>query len=267
MAVSRQEFTRHSRKVTATRRWQVLRQQILERDGWKCCTCGERRRLEVDHIKPVRTHPELSFEPRNLQVLCGACHSRKTRIEVGHKEKSPDRKAWFDAVAELARPSGWSIPRGMRHSSVPVTIVCGPPGAGKTTYVRENAAPQDTIIDFDDCLRSVGGVAWDEDPSKVRAAFRARDDLLRGLTSQRRGRAWLIVTAPRADERAAWKRNLMRASVVLLDVDPDTCKARIRAAPERLHAVDQMCAGVDRWWRIHAADLVAQSDTSPTEKE
>ena len=102
MAVSRKEHARHSKRVTSTRRWQVLRQQILERDGWKCRCCNERRRLEIDHIKPVRTPPELSFDPRNLQALCGVCHTRKTRIECGHKEKSPERKAWADAVAALA---------------------------------------------------------------------------------------------------------------------------------------------------------------------
>lgn len=99
---SRKEHVRYSKRVTATRRWQVLRHQILERDGWQCQCCGERRKLEVDHVKPVRTHPELSFDPRNLQVLCGRCHSRKTRIECGLKERSPERKAWADAVAELA---------------------------------------------------------------------------------------------------------------------------------------------------------------------
>lgn len=98
----RREHHRHSKRVTATRRWQVLRQQILERDEWQCRCCGEQRRLEVDHIKPVRTHPELAFDPRNLQALCGRCHTRKTRIEVGHKPKSPERKAWADAVAALA---------------------------------------------------------------------------------------------------------------------------------------------------------------------
>lgn len=102
MAVNRREYARHSKRVTSTRRWQVLRHQILERDGWKCRCCGEQRRLEIDHIKPVRTHPELSFDPRNLQALCGPCHTRKTRIECGHKEKSPERKAWADAVAQLA---------------------------------------------------------------------------------------------------------------------------------------------------------------------
>lgn len=102
MAVSRKDHARHSKRVTATRRWQVLRQAILERDGWKCRCCGSLCRLEIDHVKPVRTHPELSFTPANLQALCGPCHTKKTRLECGHKEKSPARKAWADAVADLA---------------------------------------------------------------------------------------------------------------------------------------------------------------------
>ena len=99
----RDEHRRYSKHVTRTKRWAVLRQQIIERDGWACRCCGKRAlRLEVDHVKPVRLRPDLAFDPRNLQSLCGPCHTRKTRIECGHKEKSPERKAWADAVAELA---------------------------------------------------------------------------------------------------------------------------------------------------------------------
>ncbi|WP_370318188.1 HNH endonuclease [Salipiger sp. IMCC34102] len=78
--------------------------QILERDRFRCRSCGCGGRLEVDHIKPVRTHPALSYDPGNLQALCGPCHTRKTRIECGHPApiQSPERDAWADAVADLA---------------------------------------------------------------------------------------------------------------------------------------------------------------------
>lgn len=94
-------YERHSKRVCATPRWQALRWQILERDGFACVECGKRGRLEVDHIKPVRDNPELSFEPSNLQCLCPACHTRKTRIECGHKPASPDRLKWRVAVSVL----------------------------------------------------------------------------------------------------------------------------------------------------------------------
>lgn len=94
---------RFSKAVTRTRRWAVLRAAVLERDGFACVVCGERRRLEIDHIKPVRTHPELSFDPRNLQALCGVCHARKTRLEVGHKPTPEDRLKWREGVHALER--------------------------------------------------------------------------------------------------------------------------------------------------------------------
>lgn len=96
---------RHSKHVTSTRRWQVLRQAILERDGWACVDCGTKRgRLEIDHVKPVRLAPDRAFDPTNLQTLCGPCHTRKTRIECGHPApiQSPARDAWAKAVADLA---------------------------------------------------------------------------------------------------------------------------------------------------------------------
>ncbi len=110
MAVTRtprQQYARHSKRVTSTRRWQVLRHAILERDGWKCRSCGARGRLEIDHIRPVRTAPDRAFDPANLQALCGPCHTRKTRIECGHPARiqSLERKAWAQAVADLATTS------------------------------------------------------------------------------------------------------------------------------------------------------------------
>jgi 5-methylcytosine-specific restriction enzyme A len=94
---------RHSKRVTSTRRWQSVRHAVLERDGWACVVCGDQRRLEVDHIKPVRTHPALAFNPANCQALCGPCHTRKTRIEIGIKPLSKPRQDWRDNVLTLER--------------------------------------------------------------------------------------------------------------------------------------------------------------------
>ena len=98
------DYRRHSARVTRTARWAALRVQALERDGWACVQCGARRGLEVDHVQPVRTHPELSFDLGNLQCLCGRCHSRKTRLEIGLGQPDPKREAWKKLVRDL-RPN------------------------------------------------------------------------------------------------------------------------------------------------------------------
>lgn len=90
----RKYFASYSAPVIRSRRWQAVRQQVLRRDGFRCVQCGGVGDLEIDHVRPVRTHPEGSFDPSNLQTLCPSCHSRKTRIECGHPELSPERAAW-----------------------------------------------------------------------------------------------------------------------------------------------------------------------------
>jgi len=98
-------YHRHSAAVTRTRRWKALRLLALRRDGFKCVQCGGRRRLEVDHVLPVRTHPALGFVLDNLQTLDAPCHSRKTRVEIGLGEApDPRRETWRAFVNELSKP-------------------------------------------------------------------------------------------------------------------------------------------------------------------
>lgn len=97
----RSEWAAYSKRVTKSQRWKALRKQALKRDGFRCVQCPERRRLEVDHIQPVRTHPELSFVLSNLQTLCGRHHAQKTRLEVGHMPLSPKRQEWRDLLRSM----------------------------------------------------------------------------------------------------------------------------------------------------------------------
>ena len=67
-----------------TPQWKALRKQIRahwKRTGQGCAVCGQRIRWDqkpiVDHIKNRRQHPELAHDPRNLQVVCHACNTRK----------------------------------------------------------------------------------------------------------------------------------------------------------------------------------------------
>jgi len=62
--------------------WTTLRYKILNKYGRRCMCCGASPDdgstvLNVDHIKPRHTHPELSLDPDNLQVLCHPCNKGK----------------------------------------------------------------------------------------------------------------------------------------------------------------------------------------------
>ena len=97
----RSDYAAYSKKVTRGQRWKALRLQALERDDWRCVKCGALHRVECDHIEPVRDRPDLAFTLSNLQILCGPCHSRKTRIECGHTQLSKPRREWRNLLSSM----------------------------------------------------------------------------------------------------------------------------------------------------------------------
>jgi 5-methylcytosine-specific restriction endonuclease McrA len=53
----------------------VLHRQILERDNWRCQSCGSMQNLHVHHLT-YRSHSGGDVE-HNLITLCAVCHSRQ----------------------------------------------------------------------------------------------------------------------------------------------------------------------------------------------
>ncbi|QDY69318.1 HNH endonuclease [Qingshengfaniella alkalisoli] len=95
-------YSRAGAAIYRTQRWAAVRKQAKDRDDWKCVTCGNRGRLEVDHIVAIRDGGA-PYDLSNLQTLCVRCHSRKTRLEMGFPDKSPERKEW-DALLKKKLP-------------------------------------------------------------------------------------------------------------------------------------------------------------------
>lgn len=68
-------------------RWQALRLQIFERDGFTCqrkdcgALVGDMSQLVCDHVKPHRGSPLLFWDPANLQTLCKPCHDKAKQRE------------------------------------------------------------------------------------------------------------------------------------------------------------------------------------------
>ncbi len=54
--------------------WNVIRRQILARDGYRCQICGDTHDLSVHHIIPLSKGGDSTAA--NLRVLCHSCHQR-----------------------------------------------------------------------------------------------------------------------------------------------------------------------------------------------
>jgi 5-methylcytosine-specific restriction endonuclease McrA len=56
-----------------SKQYEELRRAILERDGWRCQSCGAMTNLEVHH-QQFRSHSGGDIE-ENLITLCRDCHA------------------------------------------------------------------------------------------------------------------------------------------------------------------------------------------------
>lgn len=59
-------------------RWPAIRKIQLIRHP-ACMGCGSRNELQVHHLKPFKTHPELELDYTNLVTVCVYCH-----FVIGH---------------------------------------------------------------------------------------------------------------------------------------------------------------------------------------
>lgn len=182
---------------------------------------------------------------------------------------SPAALAVLDRAAALFGSEGPPIPEGARwaaarpsfftHAKVPLTIVCGPPGSGKSTFVRANAAERHQVICFDLVARDIfPGRSGDartrvslSDQERLQV-MRRRNYLLWQLMEPAAqpacDQAWLIVSEPLAENRLWWWR-ATGADVITLPVPAEICRARIAADAARGDERGrQATAYVDQWW-------------------
>ncbi len=55
-------------------RYSQVRQQILQRDGWRCQHCGRPDQLQIHHL--VRRSQMGPDTEDNLMTVCGDCHRK-----------------------------------------------------------------------------------------------------------------------------------------------------------------------------------------------
>ncbi|NEU29946.1 HNH endonuclease [bacterium LRH843] len=80
-------YSREERTVRfyASAAWKRLRELIKIRNNGLCQLCLKDKRIVigtiVDHIIPIKVNWSLRLDEDNLQLLCQACHNKKTAEE------------------------------------------------------------------------------------------------------------------------------------------------------------------------------------------
>ena len=192
----------------------------------------------VDHRRPHGGNDAMFWDQSNWQPLCRRCSNMKTDQEIQAREKSRTRRG-EEAMANTTQPKPMF--------TIPVTVVCGPPGAGKTTYVTEHAELGDLIIDVDGIYMALSGQPMYSRPQELLSfVLHARQAIIERLRSRSNVRkAWLITTAAKKPEREVYVRD--GADVVVLATPAAECLKRI-AADERRSTWDGWTDLVTEWW-------------------
>lgn len=136
-----------------------------------------------------------------------------------------------------------------------LTVIIGPPAAGKTSYVRAHARPGDVVVDYDRIANAL--TYGDTDTHRhaqavAKVAHRARRAAVReALRQSSRADVWIIHTQPDAGTLAEYQRH--GARLVVLDPGREVVLARCAEQRSR-----QVHAAAERWYATQSD--VASSD-------
>lgn len=267
------------RHLYDTAAWKRLRIQCFVRDNYTCQRTGKLLGGKhpapdspvANHIKPHRGDRALFFSLDNLETVSKKVHdgliqadeSRGYATTIG-LDGWPTDNAHPSNIGFIEKQVGTSKshPVWFRKSFVPVHIVCGPPGSGKSTYVDTHAGPNDRIICFDRIATKMFG----KDGAKrahtrltgqqVGDVLRARNELIADLMWEKAiGKwpaAWIIVTEARKERRQWWADKLKPRSIMVLETPAHICKQRVIAdaqAGDARHA--NITNTIDAWWKAY----------------
>lgn len=232
----------------------MIRREFLARLPF-CRHCeqkGMERLAEiVDHIQPLALGgPDVD---ENKQGLCRSCNAIKTAADLAKitRARMAGQSVLDDPVYRIVGGVGDARAPTIPVPRIPVTMVCGPPGSGKTTYVARHAQSSDIVIDLDEIVLALSGIHGHNAGSEwVKPALDVRNQMLVALRDDMEHRmAWFIIAAPDRRERDRWAR-MLRAHVVLLDEPAAVCVERVRSDRTRTRLSETIDA-IYKWHQIN----------------
>lgn len=140
-------------------------------------------------------------------------------------------------------------PERLPRPNCQVWLICGPPAAGKSTYVRNHAKPGDIVVDLD-AIASEYGLGREYPWDTAAMLLQDRNQRLAALAKETSNRvAWVITTGGTGELRRWWCNVLgVEPDHLIVLVPPrEELYRRIMADPERRSVRNIHMRVVDKW--------------------
>ena len=202
-------------------------------DGHRCDRAQPAHRMYADHIIE-RKDGGSPYDLNNGQCLCAVHHERKT-----FQAKQLRSDLWSGSFTQPCLP----------RPNCRVKLVCGPPAAGKSTFVRSHAGVDDIVIDLD-MIAKEQGYGRNRPDHAFHSLLRKRNDRLAALATEQPERtAWVILSAPTVKLRRWWCEVLgvLDGDMVLLLPSRTELHHRVMNDPDRKDVIDEHLLWIDKW--------------------
>lgn len=193
-------------------------------------------------------------------VICEYCHKPivKKYDCIGHHKIELTEQNYTDATISL-NPNNIMLVHHRCHNKIhdklglsyvkQVYLVYGSPLSGKSTWVKDNMAYGDIVIDMDNIWQCISGCDRYVKPNRLKQnVFSIRDSLI-DMIRMRRGNwlnAYVVGGYPLISERERLIKSL-NAREVFIDTSKEECIARLTSCNDRNH--DDWTKYIEDWWQ------------------
>lgn len=252
------EFAKQFYKSQA---WRRARQAYIDYrtaiDGGICEMCQREPGNEVHHkvfLRPENIDDEsITLNPDNFMLLCYDCHQLQHEAAKRTAQLLAKQR---DGKGNVLIAGSYYYDENGEIRPFKVHLVWGPPGAGKTTYVREHIRPGDVVIDLDLIGAALSMADKADIPRNVeRIAYDIRDFLYSRIAQRKLNarEVWAIAGVPKRKQRQDLAKKL-DAELIFIPATFQECYDHVLSDKERKDKALQL-AIIEKWFKDWETDL------------